>query len=526
MVQTRVRAGRPSAGTAPSGPGSVPVGPWCAEAELSGDLAGDCSGDTAVSAPVPFAGQGEARLLVRLHGEPLGYLTLPVAASGAIDPAAIREQALTRWPERIATHLAAEHPTSEERDLAGPAGWLPAALAAHPSAGCPQRAGLARHADTFVSVVVCTRDRAAALPACLAGLGALTHPRLEVLVVDNAPTGTDTFELVADLARRDPRFRYVLEPLPGLSRARNRGLAEARGDIVAMTDDDVLVDPDWVQGLLRGFDRAPGTGCVTGLVATASVQGQAEEYFDARTASWSTRTEVEVFDLAGDDRPGTVFPYSPGIFGTGANVALDRAMMLGLGGFDVALGAGSRTRGGEDLDLFVRVLRAGRALVYEPSAVVWHHHRADPSALRRQMYGYGTGLSAFLTKCLLQRGTRGEVLRRVPGGIRRAAGIRAEATQQGRASGSPSSRLLGVEALGLLAGPWLYLGARWHTGGRRLPRRGERSAAAPRARLTGPEPVGILQGAPGSAAGDQPQRGRPDGGTQQHEGAWGPDDQR
>jgi hypothetical protein len=167
-----------------------------------------------------------------------------------------------------------------------------------------------------------------------------------------------------------------------------------------------------------------------------------------------------VFDLAGNSRPDALYPYSPGIFGTGANFAFDRAFLVGLGGFDEALGAGTKTRGGEDLDIFVRVLRAGRALVYDPSAVVWHHHRADRAALLDQMFGYGTGLSAFVAKCLLQRETRGEVLRRLPLGLRRMAGINAQTTERLSAGSTRPDGALLREFLGFAAGPALYLRAR------------------------------------------------------------------
>src|SRR3712207_9429193 len=102
----------------------------------------------------------------------------------------------------------------------------------------------------------------------------LFHP------VDNARPDDSTRRVVQAVAEADPRFRYVREPRPGLSCARNRGLAEARGEVLAYTDDDVAVDPDWVQGLLRGFQRRPATGCVTGLVCTARITGPAAEYFD------------------------------------------------------------------------------------------------------------------------------------------------------------------------------------------------------------------------------------------------------
>jgi GT2 family glycosyltransferase len=419
----------------PAPPTVGAAGTWCCEFELSGD-----AGVRAVTDPV---GQARARVLVRLHGETLGYLTVPLGAGG-LDPVALSRRSQDEYADRIAEHLSAEGlPVDQLRPpLAGPT--------------CPNHVD----SEALVSVVVCTRNRSAILADCLDRLRGLTYPQLEVVVVDNAPTDDSTRRVVQAVAESDPRFRYVREPRPGLSCARNRGLAEARGEVLAYTDDDVAVDPDWVQGLLRGFQRRPDTGCVTGLVCTASITGPAEEYFDARTASWSTRVEPQVFDLHGAGRTDALYPYSPGIFGTGASLAFDRALLLELGGFDEALGAGTLTRGGEDLDMFIRVLRADRALVYEPAAVVWHHHRADEAALLAQMYGYGTGLSAFMAKCLLDPATRWDVLRRVPLGLRRIAAIR---SQTGSRLGEAVQRPAGAmrrEFTGFLTGPLLYLRAR------------------------------------------------------------------
>jgi GT2 family glycosyltransferase len=414
-------------------------GTWCAEVELSGT--------PRVRAVLPADAQRRARVLVRLHGEPLGYLTVPFRRDG-LDVAALAATARDRFADLVRAHLAAEGHGAV--DPAGP-GEIPLRTPA-----------CANHvtSDTSVTVVVCTRDRSTELVACLRRLQALTYPRLEIVVVDNAPTDDSTERVVSAVARQDARFRYVREPRPGLSAARNRGLREARGTYVAYTDDDVAVDPEWVQGIVRGFQRRHGIGCVTGLVATAAIGSAAEEYFDARAASWSTRCAPQLFDVPGRDGQDGLYPYSPGIFGTGANFAFDRDVLVGLGGFDEALGAGTRTRGGEDLDIFVRLLRAGHPIAYEPAAVVWHHHRADDAALLRQMYGYGTGLTAFMTKCLLQPGTRREVVRRVPLGLRRMANIGTETTTRLDDQARPPKGALTQEWRGFAAGPVLYLRSR------------------------------------------------------------------
>lgn len=416
--------------------GAAGGGTWCCELELSAE--------PALRAVLPLREESAARVLVRLHGAPLGYVTVPVGDAGP-DAGAVARGARRQFADAVADHLAEDGLTAP-LDLP-----LPAA-----GGHCPE---LAEY-DELVSVVVCTRDRGDVLTGCLDRLAALTHPHLEIVVVDNAPTDDRTRRLVEAVAAEDPRFRYVVEPRPGLSCARNRGLAEARGSVVAYTDDDVAVDPRWVQGLLRGFRRQADVGCVTGLVCTAGISSRAEEYFDARTSLWSTRCAPQLFDLAGNRPADPLFPYAPGLFGTGASFAFDREVLLGLGGFDEALGAGTLTRGGEDLDAFVRVLRAGHAIAYEPAAVVWHHHRADDAALLRQLFGYGTGLAAYLAKCLLARDTRREVLRRVPAGLARGRGIAESTTERLGATAAAPRGAARQELTGLVAGSFLYLRAR------------------------------------------------------------------
>jgi glycosyltransferase involved in cell wall biosynthesis len=408
-------------------------GVWCCELELSGE-----DGVRAVTPPTPE--QRLARVLIRLHGEPVGYVEL-VRDGDGVDLRRVVAAAWALYGARMRVHLAAEGLGFDHWSRPIPA-----------TVGCPHRVPTGEP----VSVVVCTRNRAATLRAALERLRAVTYPTAEFIVVDNAPVDEQTRRVVAEFADGDARFRYVREDRPGLSRARNVGLFHAGGTYVAYTDDDVSVDPQWLHGLVRGFRRRPDTGCVTGLVCTASITTGAEAYFDARAASWSTRCEPRVFDLD-EHRPAeALYPYSAGIFGTGANVAFDRALLCGLGGFDEALGAGTPTGGGEDLDMFVRVLRAGRALVYEPSALVWHHHRADDESLRRQMFSYGTGLTAYLTKLLLHPDTRGDVLRRVPVGVRRMARIRTTTVERLHGRIAPPRGALLREFAGFAAGPLLY----------------------------------------------------------------------
>lgn len=370
-------------------------------------------------------GDSAARLLVRLHDRPLGFVSIPL--SGAPLDATTVEEAV-------------------------------AAQFAHSGTQAPQHKPRARRTEA-ITVVVCTRDRPAVLATCLHQLKRLEYPRFKVIVVDNAPTTDGTRDTFETLVGRDPRFRYVVEPVAGLSRARNRGLREASTRRVAFTDDDVQVDRCWLTAIMAGFARHSEAGCVTGLVPAAELDHPAQRYFERRY-SWSAGMDPQVFVL---DQAGQspLYPFSAGIFGTGANFAVDRRLMLRIGGFDEALGAGSPAGGGEDLDAFVRILRAGRPLVYQPSALVWHTHRTDEGALRRQLYSYGVGLTAFLAKYVLDRRTAWEIVRRVPAGLRRGPAMwDAGAT---RSEGGSTSYVL-AELRGMVMGPVAYLRGRRRAG--------------------------------------------------------------
>lgn len=406
---------------------------WCTELELTDE--------TTTELLAPDQTFGEAKVLVRLHGAPMEFVRIGLSDGRA--------------------------PVSQVVRAVGPAGS--ARIAAHrtfddAAAGDQRSCALALPVSGTVTVVVCTRNRAAELRECLRRLRLLDHPGLEVVIVDNAPSDDASRRAFDTEVGDDSRFRYVRESRPGLSCARNRGLAEATGEFVAYTDDDVRVDAGWIAALLRGFRTLPDVACVTGLVCAVSLSTPAEHYFDGKV-SWSARCDPQVYrsDTGGMD---ALYPYAPGLFGTGASMAFRTRILRGLGGFDEALGAGTRTAGGEDLDIFVRIIRAGYGLAYEPSAVAWHSHRSDLAGLQAQMYGYGSGLTAFITKHLVNRHFRGGLTRRIPDGIRRALLLsrNGSAIQSAGPAATPdvlpARSLMRREWRGMAAGPLLYVIAR------------------------------------------------------------------
>lgn len=241
-----------------------------------------------------------------------------------------------------------------------------------------------------VSVVVCTRDRPVELRACLGSLLALRTPPDELLVVDNAPRGTETERVCRELG-----VRRVVEELPGHARARNRGLAETAGELVAFTDDDCVVDPGWLDALGEPFSD-PLTMAVTGYVAPLELETQAQYRFEAH-GGFERRTERTVFDGARMDAI-----LCAGSVGPGASCVFRRTVFAEIGPFAEDLGHGTPVSGGEDAYAFYRILSAGYRVVFEPSRLVWHRHRPDDDGLRRLLAGYASSSIAWTARCLVR----------------------------------------------------------------------------------------------------------------------------
>lgn len=307
---------------------------------------------------------------------------------------------------------------------------------------------------TPITVVVPTRNRPESLDRCLRSLLRTDHPQLTVLVVDNDPDNERSADVVRSTG--DERVSYLREARRGTSAGRNRGLTEAaaRGaQFVAFVDDDVEVDPAWA-GRMAAALAQPGVDCVSGPVLAAELATPAQLAAD-EALGWRKSFARRRFSLAEPPPDSAIFPFSPGLFGVGANTAVRTGPALAVGGFDTALGPGTRARGGEDCDFMVRLVLAGHTLAYEPSTYAWHHHRATGAELNEQMRGYTLGLGGLLTKIMLDPTTRVAALRRIPAAVRQLARIRARhAVAHG--SGAPDVR----NALELAAGAVAYLADR------------------------------------------------------------------
>jgi hypothetical protein len=189
----------------------------------------------------------------------------------------------------------------------------------------------------------------------------------------------------------------------------------------------------------------------------AASLGSAEEVAADSALAWNKGFERRHYSLDEPPADSAIFPFSPGLFGIGANLAVRAEVARAVGGFDEALGPGSLTHGGEDCEFMVRLILAGHVLGYEPAAWVWHHHRTSPAALRAQLEGYAVGLGGFLMKVALDRRARAVAARRIPAAV---AQLRRISERESEAGPAMPAGATGVRLRGLATGPVAYLRGR------------------------------------------------------------------
>lgn len=387
-----------------------------------------------------------AQVLVRLHTRPLGLVDLHLDEDG-LSAAAYADQIWQDLRQAINDHL-------RQDGLPEMTGLTVAGLPYSEEPTCLRKRNQFLAEPPFVTVVVPTRDRTEQLATCLPSLVALEYPRYEIIVVDNAPQTSATADLIGQHYSHLPHVRYVREDRPGRPWARNCGMRHAQGEIVAYTDDDAVADPHWLAELARGFQTTDNVACVTGLALPAELETQAQVWFE-HFGGFSKGFSERIFDLT-EHRPANwLYPYSAGIFGAGVNMAFKTSALRALGGFDPAFG------NGQDIEAFFRVIIRGYRLVYEPGALIYHSHRKDYSALKKQLYRYGVALTAFVTKCIIDDPKRVfDIGRKLPYGLFYA--LSSKSSKNYKKGSSYPPELTRIELKGMLYGPLAYFRSRWH----------------------------------------------------------------
>ena len=219
----------------------------------------------------------------------------------------------------------------------------------------------------FASVILATRNRAALLADTLEAIDRQRWPRdrLEVVVADNN-SSDDTRARVETAAAREgaPIIRYLHVVEPGKSFAVNAALAQASGDLLVFTDDDVRPEPDWIERLAAAFERT-GADFVAGRILPR---------WESEPPRWLSPSLYGVLAVPENGTASRPIDSShSAIIPIGANMAVRRHVVDRIGGLRTDLGKLDGTlRTGEDHEFFLRMLQAGFRGAYEPSAVVRH----------------------------------------------------------------------------------------------------------------------------------------------------------
>ena len=316
--------------------------------------------------PIPKGYSGLACVL-RRNGRPIGYFmeAIPEGTLLSLQDMAVRVM------RHASTALLSERIYLELRG--------PAAVREFPS----------------LDIAICTHDRPDVLRRCLETLhryGVMEAPGpVRVLVVDNAPADERTRRVAAGI----PGVTYILERKPGLDFARNRAIRESHATLLAFLDDDAVIDSCWLDGLRDAWVENPDAGAFTGPVLPLELDTRAQILFEEMGGFGRSFVRTR-FGSALPDLP--TYPCGAGMFGAGCNMVFRRDALVELGGFDDALDTGAPLPGGGDLDMFYRVIRAGYPLVREPTLLVYHQHRREYTKLREQMWTWGLGSMAFVSK--------------------------------------------------------------------------------------------------------------------------------
>jgi glycosyltransferase involved in cell wall biosynthesis len=244
----------------------------------------------------------------------------------------------------------------------------------------PVEPSVGKEPAPLASFIVCTRNRASALEACIRSIQAACRShaafKAELVVVDNGSTD-DTSERLAQIARSsDIAIAFISEPKRGLAAARNAGLEKAQGRLLVFIDDDCEIHPAYLRDLAQHYDS--GERCV--------IRGGRVELGNADDLPFTVKRSPSC------ERFGP--SVHPGGFVLGCNMTMHREVATRVGRFDERFGAGSSLRSAEDTDYLVRAYLLGIPVEYVPNMTVFHHHgRKDRQSIEilHRNYSLGNG---------------------------------------------------------------------------------------------------------------------------------------
>lgn len=238
----------------------------------------------------------------------------------------------------------------------------------------------------MISVIICTYNRAKYIIKALDCLFDTTYKQYEVLVVDNNSTDNTSELLKAYIADNSSLpIKYYLETKQGLSNARNRGIAEAKGDILIFLDDDALVCPNYLNIVDEYLQKYPNIDAFGGKIIPIFDECDAPKWLCKWSESW----------VSGLNLGAKVCSFPTKIFPIGANMGFRKSVFDICGLFDPNLGrSAGNLIGGEEKDLFNRMYSHGMTILYLPNAVAEHVIPPKRTTIEYVCnFGLGVGIS-------------------------------------------------------------------------------------------------------------------------------------
>lgn len=256
-----------------------------------------------------------------------------------------------------------------------------------------------------VSVVICTRNRYAYLETCVKGIVSADWPCRELIVVDGS--SNDSIRELNKNATTSAGGKYFYEEKKGLSAARNRGIIESTGNFVIFADDDFIVQKGWIENLIRHFSN-PDIACCTGRMLPYRTDKLSDLFEES--LSFDKGNKVRLFSkndirierlfgaarVFGRKKLGGDAPV-PWAVGNGYFCLRKKAVNT-VGFFYEDLGIGTAALGGEEFEMFYRMLKAGLKVVYDPNGVILHNHRQSYNDFFKANYNAGASGRAFIRK--------------------------------------------------------------------------------------------------------------------------------
>jgi len=309
-------------------------------------------------------------------------------------------------------------------------------------------------ANVLISVLIATRNRTEWLQSCLMSLLEQTHEYFEVVIVNSAGN-KDELEACLKPFHDKLRISSYYEEVAGVARAQNTAARNAKGHIFSFIDDDVIVDKYFLSHLANSFQEGSHVGCVNGLIVPIELETKAQQLIE-QFGGFSRGFDIRKYNNTNHHPWDSLFPYTAGRFGSGANMAFSKAAFEHIGGFDESLGTGSKAMGGHDVASYFDIIEHGYTLIYQPNALVWHRHRRDYPSLKRQSFHYGAGLTAYLSKTIVDKPSRALTLifKFIPG-LRH---LFSKSSPKNKRKGNDyPAELTWLERLGMLLGPMAFL---------------------------------------------------------------------